>query len=148
MKRAQRNILIVLGVFAFLAASFFLTKAFVGAGAERAAVLEVLRAQARGDARAVLAHLPTCRADATCTRLAAERAARLKRPGTVQILNFVPSIQVAMTDHTGPARVAWRTDASRFPVVQCVQVERKGPLTGGGVVLMSVSNPIKLDASC
>jgi hypothetical protein len=32
--------------------------------------------------------------------------------------------------------------------VQCVVVKRQGPLTGGGVELVSVSNPIGTDASC
>jgi hypothetical protein len=148
LTRLQRRLLIAVGVFVFLAISLLLTKAFVGAGAERAKVVDLVRAEARGDAAAVLAQLPRCRADATCAQLSRARTARLRRPGTVQILNFVPSVQVAMTDRAGTARVAWRTDRRQFPVVQCVRVERKGPLTGGGVSLVSVSDPIALDGSC
>jgi hypothetical protein len=44
--------------------------------------------------------------------------------------------------------VAWRTRDRRFPVVQCVQVEREGPLTGGGVEILSISNPVGLEAAC
>jgi hypothetical protein len=33
-------------------------------------------------------------------------------------------------------------------VVQCVKARREGPLTGGGVELLALSDPIRLDASC
>jgi hypothetical protein len=55
---------------------------------------------------------------------------------------------VTLTDRSGRARIAWRTDLRTFPVVQCVVVRRQGPLTGGGVELMSISNPIRIDGSC
>jgi hypothetical protein len=144
----RRRLLIALGIFAFLGISLLLTKAFVGANAERAKVVDLLKAQARGDSAAVLRLLPTCARNATCAQITRDRTAKLKRPGEVQILNFTPSIQVAMTDTTGQGRVAWRTTERKFPVVQCVVVKREGPLTGGGVELVSVSNPIGLDASC
>lgn len=148
MSRRTRITVIVFGAFVFLGMSLLLTKAFVGSGNERAAVLGVLKAQARGDAPAMLALLPECRADPTCARLAADRASRLARPGRVQILTFTPSVQVALTDRDGTARVAWRTTESPLPVVQCVVVRRKGPLTGGGVALVSISNPIGRESSC
>ena len=66
----------------------------------------------------------------------------------MQILNFTPSAQVTLVNRKGPARVAWRTDDRRFPVVQCVVVRREGPLSGGGVKLVSISNPVGLEASC
>jgi hypothetical protein len=146
--RRTRLIVIALGVFAFLAISLLLARALTGAGAERTKVLSVLRAQARGDAGAVLAAMPTCRANATCARLVRARAPRLRRPGRVQILNFKPSAELTLTNRSGPARVAWRTTDRRFPVVQCVVVRREGPLTGGGVELVSISNPVGLESSC
>jgi hypothetical protein len=148
MSRRTRITAIVFGTFVFLGISLLLTKAFVGSGNERAAVLDILRAQAAGDGSGMLDHLPKCRADQTCKRLTEERAERLQRPGRVQILTYTPSVQVALTDRTGTARVAWRTTRRPLPVVQCVVVDRKGPLTGGGVELLSISNPIGLDASC
>jgi hypothetical protein len=33
-------------------------------------------------------------------------------------------------------------------VVQCVKALREGPLTGGGVELLSISKPIGREASC
>ena len=43
--------------------------------------------------------------------------------------------------------VAWRAGKSQ-PVVQCVQAQREGQLTGGGVELLAISKPIPGEASC
>jgi hypothetical protein len=144
----QRRLAIAFGVFLFLGISFLLARALVGTGNERAVVLDILRAQARGDADAVLKLMPRCADNPTCAHVTRTRTARLRRPGSVEILNYSPSTQAAFTDQTGTARVAWRTQQRRFPVVQCVQVEREGPLTGGGVRVLSLSNPVGLEASC
>jgi hypothetical protein len=144
----QRRLAIAFGVFLFLGISLLLARALVGTGNERAVVLDILRAQARGDASRVLELMPRCARDATCARVTRERTARLRRRGSVEILNYTPSTQAAFTDQTGAARVAWRTPARRFPVVQCVQIEREGPLTGGGVEVLSISNPVGLEAAC
>ncbi len=145
--RRTRLILIAFGVFVFLGISFLLARALTGAGAERSLVVEVVRAQARGDAAAVLERLPECRRDAVCSRLVRERTPRLERPGRVQVLNSEPSVQLALTDQAGVARVAWRA-AEALPVVQCVRVRRQGPHTGGGVELVSISGPVGLESSC
>ena len=141
-------LVIAFGVFVFLGISLLLARALTGSGAERTKVLDVLRAQARGDATAVLAQLPTCARSPTCARITRARTAKLARPGSVQILNYEPSVQLTFTDRSGAGRVAWRTSARAFPVVQCVFVERQGPLTGGGVKLVSISNPIGLESPC
>jgi hypothetical protein len=149
MARRTRITWIVFGTFVFLGISLLLAKALVGSGNERDSVLTVLRAQARGDAGAVLAELPECRRSTACARVTTERTAQLARPGAVEILNFVPSVQVALTNRRGTARVAWRTDRKPLPViVQCVVVRRSGPLSGGAVELISISNPIGTSASC
>jgi hypothetical protein len=139
---------IVFGTFVFLGISFLLARALVGSGAERSKVLDILEAQARGDADAVLREMPRCERDPTCARVTRERVQRLRRPGEVEILNFEPSTRAAFTDQSGLARVVWRTPAKTFPVVQCVQVRRAGPLSGGEVEIDSISNPIGLEASC
>lgn len=144
----QRRLLIGFGIFVFLGISLLLARALVGAGNERAAVLDVLRAQARGDADGVLDLLPRCARDPVCSRVTRERTAKLARPGKVEILNYTPSTQAAFVNQTGTGRVAWRTQKKRFPVVQCVVVRREGPLTGGGVILVSLSNPIGLESTC
>lgn len=148
MQRRTKITAIVFGAFVFLGISLLLARALVGTGGERARVIDILRAQARGDADAVLTEMPRCAADPVCARVTRERTERLARPGEVEILNYDPSTQAAFTDQEGPARVAWRTDEREFPVVQCLVVRREGPLTGGGVEIVSISNPIGLEASC
>ena len=147
MRRVTLVTAIAFGTFLFLGISFLLARALTGPGAERSRVLRVLEAQARGDAGAVLERLPACAREPACARVTRDRVARLKRPGKVEILAFRPSIRVTMTRRSGTARVEWRAGESR-PVVQCVKVRREGPLTGGGVELLAISDPIGLEQSC
>lgn len=146
--RRTRITVIVFGAFLFIGISLLLARALLGTGTERSQVLDVVRAQARGDAAGVLARMPPCRRNPTCARVTEERTAKLRRPGSVEILNFTPSVQAAFTNQSGTARVAWRTLGKRFPVVQCVFVRRQGPLTGGEVEIVSISNPVGLEAPC
>jgi hypothetical protein len=148
MTRGQRMLVIAFGVFVFLGISLLLARALTGSGAERTKVLDILRAQARGDSSAVLQQLPECAKSPACARLTRVRTKRLARPGQVQILNFQPSSDVTLTNSSGSARVAWRTQDRRYPVVQCVFVRREGPLSGGSVTLVSISNPIGLESNC
>jgi hypothetical protein len=138
---------IAFGAFVFLGISFLLARALTGPGAERSKVLEVLRAQARGDADGVLKQLPACAAEPACAQVTRERVAKLKQPGKVEILTYRPTFQVTMTRRTGTGRVAWRA-GNALPVVQCVRATRDGPLTGAGVKLLAISAPIGREASC
>jgi hypothetical protein len=147
VRRRQRYIVIGFIVFVFLGISALLARGLTGAGTERSKVLDVLQAQARGDAEAVLAALPACRAHPACVQVTRDRVAELQRSGDVQILTYKPSVRVALTRQTGTGRVAWRA-GSALPVVQCVRVRRDGPLTGGDVELLSLSAPIGREASC
>ena len=143
----RRAIPIAFVVFVFVGLSLLLARGLTGAGTERAQVLELIEAQARGDLRAVLADLPACRAEPACVQIMRERVERLKRPGRVEILTYTPSVQVALTRTTGTGRVAWRAGTSA-PVVQCVRARRDGPLTGAGVELLALSAPIANEAGC
>lgn len=147
--RRRPAVLIAVGfaVFVFLGLSFLLARGLTGSSAERGKVLDLLEAQARGDADAVLAMLPACKAEPACARSTVARVAELERPGEVQILNYVPSTKLSLTRRTGSGRVAWRAGEG-LPVVQCVRVRRDGPLTGGGVELLAISRPIDLEGSC
>jgi hypothetical protein len=138
---------VAFGLFVFLGISFLLARALTGEGAERSKVLDVLRAQSRGDAPAVLEQLPACAREPACAQVTRDRVERLRRPGEIEILNYRPSVRVTMTRRSGTGRVAWRAGRS-LPVVQCVKARREGPLTGGGVELLSLSDPIGLEASC
>src|ERR687893_2810977 len=104
MRRPAVLIVAGFGVFVFLGLSFLLARGLTGSSAERGKVLDVLEAQARGDAAAVLAALPACRAEPACARVTRERVAELERPGRVEILQYSPSVQVALTDRTGVGR--------------------------------------------
>jgi hypothetical protein len=147
MRRGRTLILIGFAAFLFLGFSALLARALTGAGDERAKVLDVVQAQAAGDAAAVLAELPGCRAEPACAEVTRTRVAELERDGRVEILTYTPSVQVALTRRTGVGRVAWRAGDSQ-PVVQCVRVRRDGPLTGADVELLSISAPIGNDDSC
>lgn len=139
--------MVVVGVLAFAVSSLVLARGLSGAGTERARVLDLLDAQARGDADAALDRLPACRRQPACAELTRARVRDLRRPGRVEILAFEPSTRLTPTGHTGPARVAWRAGTGR-PVVQCVRVRREGPLAGGDVELLSISDPIESTAPC
>lgn len=147
MRRARIGLAVGFALFVLVGLSVLLARGLTGAGSERAAVLDVLRAQARGDADAVLAALPACRAEPACADVTRRRVAELARPGEVEILTYAPSVQVALTERTGSGRVAWRA-GSGLPVVQCVRVRREGPLSGGGVELLALSAPIGGEESC
>jgi hypothetical protein len=147
MRRRALIIAAGFGAFVFLGLSFLLARGLTGSGTERTKVLEVLEAQASGDAAAVLDRLPACRAEPACARVTRARVAKLARPGSVQILNYSPSARLSLTRRTGTGRVAWRAGEG-LPVVQCVRVRREGPLTGAGVQLLALSDPIGLESPC
>jgi hypothetical protein len=147
MRRARVYIAVGFAAFVFLGVSGLMARALTGAGTERSEVLELVRAQARGDAAAALDALPACRAQPACAAVLRDRVAELRRPGQVEILTYAPSVQVALTRRTGVGRVAWRARGSE-PVVQCVRVRREGPLTGAGLELLAISDPIGGDESC
>jgi hypothetical protein len=134
-------------VFVFLGISALLARALGGAGTERRAVLEVVQAEARGDAAAVLARLPACAHEPACAAVTRQRTAALRRPGRVEILAYDPSVQVALEQTIGTGRVAWRSGIG-LPVVQCVRARREGPLNGGGVELLAISAPIGRESAC
>jgi len=147
VRRARVLIPVLFGLFVFIGLSVLLARGLTGGGAERADVLELVRAQARGDADAVLAGLPACRREPACVQTTRARVAELARPGRVQLLTYTPSARLALTRKVGTGRVAWRAGEGK-PVVQCVRVRRDGPLTGGAVELLSLSAPIGGEAGC
>jgi hypothetical protein len=134
-------------VFVFLGIAILLARGLSAVGTERAGVLALVEAEARGDGGAVLARLPACRAEPACAAVTAARARALRRPGRVEILAYEPSARLALTRRTGTARVAWRAGTG-LPVVQCVRARRDGPLTGGDVELLAISAPIGRERAC
>src|SRR5262249_36195205 len=113
----------------------------------RAKVLEIAKAEAKGDAGKVLNLTPACQAEPACVALTNQFVSKLKRPGDIQILQYRPAVQLPLTDTTGTGRLAWRAGSS-LPVVQCVRVTREGPLSGAAVEILAISAPIGNEASC
>ena len=147
MRRAKVAIVIGFMVFVLLGLAVLLGRGLTGSISERADVLDLVEAEAAGDADAALAKLPACRAEPACAGVVRDRVEQLRRPGEVEILTYDPSVQVALTNRTGMGRVAWRAGGS-LPIVQCVRVRRDGPLTGADVELLSISAPIGREAGC
>lgn len=145
----RHALLIAFGVAVFLLASFFVARWLTAENRERNAVIGLLRAQAGGDAAAMLARLQGCAGDPRCQAAVERNAQALRRPGRVRILRIDSDTAHAVLAASGPTRVAWDVGGTSLPVVQCVQVERRGiPALGGSVVLRSIGPKIAGDASC
>jgi hypothetical protein len=146
MRWRRRRLLIASGVLVFLAISFLLARWLALENVERDDIVTLLAAEARGDAKAMLAQLRGC--DRSCRANVISDARRLKRPGTVLILADQSQTAYSLTGAVGETRVAWKA-ASRLPVVQCVKVERSGNVLSGLVIrLLAVSVPIPDTADC
>lgn len=140
---------IVLGVIAFLGVCFVVARWLTTEGRERNAVLELVRAEARGDVNAVVARLHGCAADPACVRQVWTVVARTRRPGTVKILLLESGTAYAIGSATGTSRVAWTVIDGGLPVVQCVAVRRTGnAVVGREIELGRLSLPIDNEASC
>ncbi|HEX7298459.1 MAG TPA: hypothetical protein VF257_05600 [Solirubrobacteraceae bacterium] len=147
MSRRRKVLLAAAGVVVFLAVSLLLARYLSTENRERDAVYALLRDQARGDARAMLARLDGC--DAPCRADVASNARRLARPGEVKILAYQSSTSYALGPAQGPTRVAWTIIDRQLPVVQCVEIQRTGTvLAGRGINLRRLSVPIDRQGSC
>ena len=136
------------GVLVFLAVSALLARFLSTENAERDKEATLLQAQARGDVAAMLAQLDGCRERPSCVATVRANATRLRRPGAVKILSLKSSTAYALTGASGQTRLAW-TVIGRLPVVQCVDVRRRGnPVSGITVTLTSLSAPIANEADC
>jgi hypothetical protein len=148
MRRARLLLLIAFGVVLFVAVSGLLARVLSLPGAERSAITGLIRAEARGDARAMSARIEGCGANPSCQARVAADAAALARPGTVVILELGPSAGFSLGSTAGTSRVAWRA-GSALPIVQCVRVRRAGnALSGQHIQLLEISARIKTSADC
>jgi|SRR5215212_4985552 len=148
MRRPLRILLLLVGLLAFVAVSVGLARVLSANGAERSAILALLEAQARGDARAMVVRIDGCARRATCIATARTNAAKLRTPGRVRLVRLDASTSFSPGGHDGVARVVWKTP-SRTTVVQCVEVHRGGDVIGGlAVELRALSRPIGHQAAC
>jgi hypothetical protein len=136
------------GVALFLAISGVAARFFAAENVERDHELILLQAQAAGDVPGMLAQLEGCAANARCLALVRSDAARLRRPGTVQILSTTSTTDHSLTGSSGETRVAWKV-GEHLPVVQCVRIRRSGNfLTGISVALLEIGAQIPSTADC
>jgi len=141
--------LVLAGVALFLAASFELARFLNTESQERGAVFALLQAQARGDARGMIARIEGCATDPRCTATAIRNARGNRRPGEVKILAYDSQTAYALGGKRGETRVAWTVIDRGLPVVQCVDVQRTGTvLAGRGIRLRRLSLPIDRQGTC
>jgi hypothetical protein len=134
---------------AFLLVTLLVARWLSTEGRERDEVTDLLRDQARGDAPAMLARLDGCARDRACAALVRRNAARLRRPGEVEVLAYESATAYALGSATGATRVAWQVEGRGLPVVQCVEVHRGGSvLAGRSVTLRRLSAPIGRESPC
>jgi hypothetical protein len=142
----MRRVWIALGVIVFVGISIELARWLTVENRERTDILSLLTAEARGDERAMLAALHAC--SPACRRDVRADARRLRMRGRVLLLADSSSTAYSVTGRTGLTRVAWKA-GSHLPVVQCVTVQRTGnAITGIGVRLLRVSQPIPPTSDC
>lgn len=146
--RLRRLVAIAAALVVFLLVSGLLARWLATENNERDAELALIRAQAAGDATAMLDRLAGCRTSPACVTSVRALAASLRRPGQVKLLLVESHTAYSLTRATGATRVAW-TVIGRLPVVQCVRVRRKGDALGGlSVTLLALSPPIANTGHC
>jgi hypothetical protein len=144
-----RRVLIIGGaILVFVAISAVLARWLSAENAERNQVTDLLDAQARGDADAMLDEIDGCVDRPGCVGAVRTNAAKLQEPGQVDIVAYPSDTSHALGGATGPTRVVWKT-ADRLPTVQCVEIRRTGNiLTGPSVTVTGLSEPIGREAPC
>jgi hypothetical protein len=147
IRTRKGKLLIACGVLVFVLLSGLLARWLSLENIERDDIVTLLQAEARGDAKTMLAQLHGC--DRYCRANVVRVARRLKRPGTVLILADQSQTAYSLTSTVGETRIAWKATSNRLPVVQCVRVQRTGNVLSGLVIrLLAVSVPIPDTADC
>ena len=149
MRRSRLIGLIVLCVAVFLVISALLARVWSSDSAEQSAVTALIRAEARGDAAAMIATIKGCSASAACRQRAQEDAASLHHPGSVSVIDYNASTGFSLGSTLGTARVAWEIVGQTKPVVQCVRVRRAGDaISGITIELLKISKRIDSGSDC
>src|SRR4051794_41563591 len=107
MRRTRMYIVIGFAVFVFLGISVLLARALSATGAERDLVLQLTRAEARGDVNGVLARTPQCAADAAWAAATPGLLPPLKGRRDRQILRYDVSRQLPTARQIGTGRGPW-----------------------------------------
>jgi hypothetical protein len=148
LRRSYLFLIVFIVVLLFLAISAVLARVLSIDGAERSAITSLIQAEARGDAAAMRSQVLGCAQSTGCSVRINHDAAALRHPGSVTILEIMPSAGFSLTGSSGTARVAWQAGGS-LPIVQCVRVHRAGnALSGLHVELLELSSRILSDSVC
>jgi hypothetical protein len=145
-----RRAWIVPVVLLFLVISVELARYLSAPGAERSDVTTLLRAQGRGDVKAMLGELHGCAEDPACAAQVRRNAARLRVPGRVKILLLESDTAYTLSSTTAVSRVAWTDieDPART-AVQCITVRKSWSFVHGArVELRRIGPRIGDEASC
>jgi hypothetical protein len=146
--RRRTIALIAAGLVVFVVISALLARAFNVDGAERTAVTDLVRAEARGDVVGAIASITGCAQHPGCRARVTADVAALTRSGSFSILQLQTSSGFSLTGSVGTARVAWKAGSS-LPIVQCVRVRRAGDvLRSWRIELLELSPRIQSDADC
>ena len=143
----KRLLIIVVSVAAFLAVSAVVARWLSADTDERAQVVDLLRAQSRGDAAAMLRMLDDCH-DPACVATVRANARRLRGHGELKVALYQSGTAHSISARTKQTRVVWFTPG-RLTTVQCVLVRRTGNvLAGVSVSLLRLSAPIGRESGC
>jgi len=145
----QRTILIAAAVVVLLGASFVVARWLNNDTVERARVIELLRAQTRGDAAQMLRRLDACQ-DPACVAVVTANARRLRRDAELKVALYQSQTAHALRSRTRFTRVVWFPSGREAETtVQCVLVRRTGNVFAGMTVsLLRVTAPIGRESSC
>ena len=141
--------LIIGGVLVLVAASFVVARWINNDTVERARVVELLRAQLRGDAAEMLRRLDDCD-DPACAAVVRANARRLRRDAELKVALYQSQTAHALRSRTKFTRVVWfPAGREAQTTVQCVLVRRTGNVFAGmSVSLLRVTAPIGRESSC
>ena len=141
--------LIIVAVLVLVAASFVVARWINNDTVERARVVELLRAQMRGDAAEMLRRLEACD-DPACADVVRANARRLRRDTELKVALYQSQTAHALRSRTKFTRVVWfPAGREAQTTVQCVLVRRDGNLFAGMTVsLLRVTAPIGRESSC
>jgi hypothetical protein len=150
MRRPRTLVLVAIAAFAFIAISALLARWLAAEGRERDTVIALIKAQAAGDAEAMLDELdPSCRRDRACATQVRANARKLRLAGNVKLLNLASDTAYAFGSATGTTRVVWTVLDEGLPTVQCLTVRRRGSvLAGRSITVLDISAPIGRESSC
>ena len=141
--------LIIAGILVLIAASFVVARWINNDTVERARVVDLLRAQMRGDAAEMLRRLEDC-ADPACADVVRDNARRLRRDAELKVALYQSQTAHALRSRTKYTRVVWfPAGREAETTVQCVLVRRDGNVFAGMTVsLLRVTAPIGRESSC